>query len=423
MEILGGPAFAVAGAGESHGPGYTTVVFGCPPGLSLSRERIQVYLDRRRPGGSRHGTSRQEADQVVLLSGLCDTDLAALTSGPCVVVSSGGKSSATQTYAGGVTTGEPISAVVLSTSKRSGDYGQFTGSHGETRPGHADLVKYHQSKGATDPRGGGRASYRATISDVIGGSIARIFLQTHLQTVILSSVVQVGPLTSSRRLSDEVDALVQRNSLVKPVDLFELAALEQTLAEAEIPTLDPAFASDAAALIEETRDAGDSLGSMVEVVAVNVPPLVGSPLYESLKLRLMGSLGGLNAARSCEVGAGIDVVRRHGSENNDPVRAYGFESNHHGGMLGGITTGMPLVCRVGFKPTSSIQLPQRSVRKDLEEIDFVLRKGRHDPCVGVRSGIALESRLAIELLNAVLVHQTRSLDPDSFRLFQRGEIL
>ena len=423
MEILGGPAFAVAGAGESHGPGYTTVVFGCPPGLSLSRERIQVYLDRRRPGGSRHGTSRQEADQVVLLSGLCDTDLAALTSGPCVVVSSGGKSSATQTYAGGVTTGEPISAVVLSTSKRSGDYGQFTGSHGETRPGHADLVKYHQSKGATDPRGGGRASYRATISDVIGGSIARIFLQTHLQTVILSSVVQVGPLTSSRRLSDEVDALVQRNSLVKPVDLFELAALEQTLAEAEIPTLDPAFASDAAALIEETRDAGDSLGSMVEVVAVNVPPLVGSPLYESLKLRLMGSLGGLNAARSCEVGAGIDVVRRHGSENNDPVRAYGFESNHHGGRLGGITTGMPLVCRVGFKPTSSIQLPQRSVRKDLEEIDFVLRKGRHDPCVGVRSGIALESRLAIELLNAVLVHQTRSLDPDSFRLFQRGEIL
>ena len=258
---------------------------------------------------------------------------------------------------------------------------------------------------------------------MIGGSIARIFLQTHLQTVILSSVVQVGPLTSSRRLSDEVDALVQRNSLVKPVDLFELAALEQTLAEAEIPTLDPAFASDAAALIEETRDAGDSLGSMVEVVAVNVPPLVGSPLYESLKLRLMGSLGGLNAARSCEVGAGIDVVRRHGSENNDPVRAYGFESNHHGGMLGGITTGMPLVCRVGFKPTSSIQLPQRSVRKDLEEIDFVLRKGRHDPCVGVRSGIALESRLAIELLNAVLVHQTRSLDPDSFRLFQRGEIL
>jgi len=417
MEILGGPAFAVAGAGESHGPGTTTIVFGCPPGLSLSREQIQAYLDRRRPGGSRHGTSRQEADLVILLSGLYDTDLVALTSGPSLVVGSGSKSCATQTYAGGVTTGEPISAVVLSASKRSGDYGQFTGPHGEARPGHADLVKYHQSKGATDPRGGGRASYRATISDVIGGSIARIFLQAHFQTVILSSVVQVGPLTSSRRLSDEVDALIQQTSLAKPVDLSELAALEQTLAEAEIPTLDPAFAGDAATLIEETRDAGDSLGSMVEVVAVNVPPLVGSPLYESLKLRLMGSLGGLNAARSCEVGAGIDVVRRRGSENNDPIRAHGFESNHHGGMLGGITTGMPLVCRVGFKPTSSIQLPQRSVRKDLEEIGFVLRKGRHDPCVGVRAGITLESRLAIELLNAVLVHQTRSLDPGNFRLF------
>jgi len=419
MEILGGPVFAVAGAGESHGPGYTTIVFGCPPGLSLSREQIQLYLDRRRPGSSRHGTSRQEADQVILLSGLYDTDPAALTSGPSVVVGSGDKSSATQTYAGGVTTGEPISAVVLSASRRSGDYGQFTGPHGETRPGHADLVKYHQSKGATDPRGGGRASYRATISDVIGGSIARVFLQAHFQTVILSSVVQVGPLTSSRRLSDEVDALIQRTSLAQPVDLSELAALEQTLAGAEIPTLDPAFARDAAALIEETRDAGDSLGSMVEVVAVNVPPLVGSPLYRSLKLRLMGSLGGLNAARSCEVGAGIDVVRRRGSENNDPIRAHGFESNHHGGLLGGITTGMPLVCRVGFKPTSSIQLPQRSVRKDLEEVDFVLRKGRHDPCVGVRAGITLESRLAIELLNAVLVHQTRSLDPDNFRLFRR----
>jgi len=136
----------------------------------------------------------------------------------------------------------------------------------------------------------------------------------------------------------------------------------------------------------------------------------------------MGALGGLNAAQSCEVGDGIAVVTRHGSENNDPIRSTGYQTNHHGGLLGGITTGMPLVCRVGFKPTSSILVPQASVRKDLTEIDFELRKGRHDPCVGVRAGVTLESRMAIELLNAVLMHQAMSLDPTTvadhtFRLF------
>jgi len=134
----------------------------------------------------------------------------------------------------------------------------------------------------------------------------------------------------------------------------------------------------------------------------------------------MGALGGLNAAQSCEVGAGLEVVSRRGSENNDPIRHNGFLSNHHGGLLGGITTGMPLVCRVGFKPTSSIRKPQKSVRNDLTEIDFALEKGRHDPCAGVRAGITLESRMAIELMNAVLMHQAGHLDPDRFRLFTEG---
>jgi len=418
MEILGGPIFAVAGAGESHGPGYTTIVYGCPSGLTLSRSQIQAYLDRRRPGSTRHGTSRSEADQVVLLSGLYQEDTRSLTAGPAVTVAAGTTESMTQTYDAGVTTGEPISAVVLSSAKHSGDYTQFTGPRGETRPGHADLVKYHQSRGHADPRGGGRASYRATISDVIGGSVARIWLAEHFGTAFLSSVVQVGHLTASRTLAGEVDSLIGRHTLKAPVPDVELAALERALRQSEIPSLDPDFAAEAAALIQQTRDAGDSIGSMVEVVAVNVPPLAGSPLYDSLKLRLMGSLGGLNAARSCEIGAGRDVVARRGSENNDPIRAGGFESINHGGLLGGITTGMPLVCRVGFKPTSSIQLPQQSVRNDLAEVDFTLRKGRHDPCVGLRAGITLESRMAIELLNAVLVHETRSVDPDHFRLFR-----
>ena len=133
--------------------------------------------------------------------------------------------------------------------------------------------------------------------------------------------------------------------------------------------------------------------------------------------RLMGALGGLNAAQSCEVGDGTAVITRTGSQNNDPIRSTGYRQNSHGGLIGGITSGMPLVCRVGFKPTSTINKTQQSVRKNLEDIDFTLEKGRHDPCVGVRAGITLESRMAIELLNAVLAHQTRHIDPQQFKLF------
>ena len=155
----------------------------------------------------------------------------------------------------------------------------------------------------------------------------------------------------------------------------------------------------------------------MEVVAVNVPALVGAPLYDSLKIRLMGSLGGLHAVQACEIGSGNAVAERLGSENNDPIRTSGYTSNNHGGLLGGITTGKPLVCRVSFKPTSTIALTQQSVRKDFTEIDFELRKGRHDPCLGVRAGVTLESRLAIELLNGVLARQANAIDPDQFKLF------
>jgi chorismate synthase len=132
---------------------------------------------------------------------------------------------------------------------------------------------------------------------------------------------------------------------------------------------------------------------------------------------LMGSLGGLHAVQSCEIGSGQAVVECTGSQNNDPIRRTGYQSNHQGGIIGGITSGMPLLCRVGFKPTSTINLPQKSVRKNLEEIDFQLKSGRHDPCVGIRAGVTLESRLAIELMNAVLMHQAQSVDTDNFRLF------
>ena len=417
MEILGGPLFAVAGAGESHGPGVTTIVFGCPAGLRIRREEVQQYLDRRRPGSNRHGTPRQEADRVVLLSGLySEGEIDTLLSGPAVAV--GGESgSTTESYEEGYSTGEPIAALVLSTSQRSRHYDQFAGPKGEVRPGHTDLVKYHKSQGFVDIRGGGRSSYRSTISDVIGGAIARIFLQENFGTVLLSSISQVGPLRTNLSLAQHFGNVATRQQDSQTITREQIAAVEARLDEAEIHSLDAEFAQEAGELIKQTRIEGDSLGAAVEVVAVNPPSLAGEPLYQSLKVRLMGALGGLNAVQSCEVGDGVQVISRRGSENNDPIRRSGYQANSHGGLIGGMTTGSPLVCRVGFKPTSTILKTQQSVRKNLEEIDFALGKGRHDPCVGVRAGVTLESRLAIELMNAVLMHQSGRVDTTNFKLF------
>ena len=416
MEILGGPLFAVAGAGESHGPAITTIVFGCPPGLKVTRDQIQHYLDRRRPGSNKHGTPRNEKDKVLLLSGLYCEDENHLLTGPAIQTQVDDVTATTQSYEQGFTTGEPIAAVVFSTSQKSGDYAQFSGLTGEVRPGHTDLVKYHKSQGFVDVRGGGRSSYRSTITDVVGGSIARLFLAEHFGTVILSSICQVGPLKTEKSLAAHFESLIEKRQSMR-VTTEAIEQVEAIMAEAEIHSFDPAFAHAAGQLIKQTRIEGDSLGALVEVVAVNVPALVGEPLYQSLKVRLMGALGGLHAVQSCEIGAGRDVVSRRGSENNDPIRASGYQRNSHGGLIGGMTTGMPLVCRVGFKPTSTIVRPQQSVRKNMEEIEFLLAKGRHDPCVGVRAGVTLESRLAIELMNAVLMHQAGRLDESQFRLF------
>lgn len=412
MELLGGPLFAVAGAGESHGPAVTTVVFGCPAGLKLSRQQVQHFLDRRRPGSNRHGTPRHEADRVVFTAGLFfPDDPEVLTSGPELSVRDGDVCWSAPSYEAGYTTGEPLAALVLSSSSKSEHYAQFAGTQGSVRPGHTDLVKHYKSQGFVDYRGGGRSSYRATISDVIGGSVARLYLQKTFDTVILSSIIQVGPLTTDLRLRDR---FTQTN-----VSEAEIAQVLSELEAAEIYSIDSAFAKAAGELIKTTRKQGDSLGARVEVVALNVPALVGEPLYNSLKLRLMGSLGGLHAVTACEIGAGFEAASRLGSENNDPIRQQGYVSNNHGGMIGGITTGAPLTATVTFKPTSTINKRQQSVQKDLTEIDYELKKGRHDPCVGVRAGVTLESRMAIELMNAVLMHQAAHVDPEHFRLFSQ----
>ncbi len=409
MEILGGPLYAVAGAGESHGPAITTIIFGCPPGLYVERDAVQAYLDRRRPGSNRHGTPRREDDQVYWLAGLFQEEN--LLDGPPLFSTQDPDSAAIDSYSAGFTTGEPLAAIVFSRSRRSEHYDQFRGLQGAVRPGHTDLVKHYKSRGFTDFRGGGRSSYRSTITDVIGGSVARLYLARHFGTRILSSICQIGPLQANVSLLDKA------HQLARPAAANDLQVLERQLASHDLHTLDGDFAREAGELIKQTRIQGDSLGAAIEVVAIQPPPLVGDPLYQSLKLRLMGSLGGLHAVQSCEMGAGKQVVARRGSENNDTIRRQGYRTNHHGGLLGGITTGHPLSFTVGFKPTSSIVLPQASVTKEFNEIDFQLRQGRHDPCVGVRAGITLESRMAIELMNAVLMHQASHANPDLFQLF------
>ena len=407
MEILGGPIFGVAGAGESHGPGITTITFGCPAGVEITRDAIQHFLNRRRPGSNKHGTPRNEADQVVLTAGIFnDADHDAMLAGPPITID---EQVAVRTYSSGFSTGEPIAAWVATASSKSGHYAQFSGPDGEVRPGHTDLVKHHQSRGFVDYRGGGRSSYRSAISDVVGGSIARIFLEQQFGTVFLSNIVQVGKLKSKTALSQTLG--------VEAVAASRAKEIETQLADGEIYSTDHDFANAAADLIMATRKKGDSLGGVVEVIAVNVPALAGQPLYNSLKLKLTGALGGLHAVRAVEIGSGHDVVTRLGSQNNDPIRAGGYQSNHHGGMLGGITTGAPLVARVAFKPTSTIHTAQQSVKKNLTEIEYQLDKGRHDPCVAIRAGVALESRMAIELANAVLMHQATRVNASDFKLF------
>ncbi|MCL4116704.1 UNVERIFIED_CONTAM: hypothetical protein GTU68_042632 [Idotea baltica] len=351
-----------------------------------------------------------EADQVILTAGVFnDDDHDGMLTGPAFEIAAGENPSPISTYSSGFATGEPIAAFVGSASSKSGHYQQFSGDKGAVRPGHTDLVKHHKSQGFVDYRGGGRSSYRSAISDVVGGSIARSMLQQKFETRFISNIVQVGELKAKQTLAGMFDS--------QDPDAKTIDEIEAQLANSEIYSVDDQFAKSAANLIMETRKNGDSLGGVVEVVAINVPALVGEPLYNSLKLRLMGILGGLHAVRAVEVGSGNDVVTRLGSENNDPIRSSGYQSNHHGGMIGGITTGRPLVARVSFKPTSTITHAQESVRKNLSEMDFQLEKGRHDPCVAVRAGVALESRMAIELANAVLLHQSGRIHAEDFKLF------
>ena len=346
-----GHLFRVTTWGESHGPALGCVVDGCPPGLPLSEADIQPWLDRRRPGTSRFVTQRREPDQVRILSGVYE----------------------------GATTGTPISLLIENVDPRSKDYGEIARQH---RPGHADYA-YGAKYGLRDPRGGGRSSARETAARVAAGAVARRVLGAGVS--VRAGVVQVGALAADPARFDWEE--VERNALFSP-DAAVVPAWE--------------------ARLDEARRAGSSVGAVVQVEALGAPAGWGAPLYGKLDAQLAAALMSINAVKGVEIGAGFGAAALDGREAGDEMRAGAdgprFLSNHAGGVLGGISTGQPVVARLALKPTSSIATARRSLDEDGREVE-VATHGRHDPCVGLRAAPVAEAMLACVLADAKLRHR------------------
>ncbi|QEO18363.1 chorismate synthase [Acetobacter vaccinii] len=346
-----GHLFRVTTWGESHGPAIGCVIDGCPPLLSLTEEDIQPCLDRRRPGQSAFTTQRQEADRVRILSGVFE----------------------------GKTTGTPISLMIENTDQRSRDYGDIASTY---RPGHADLT-YDLKYGIRDYRGGGRSSARETACRVAAGAVARKILGPDV--TIRGALVQLGPHDIDRTRWDwnEVD----RNPFFSP-DAAVVAEWESYLAG--------------------IRKAGSSVGAVIEVQAEGVPAGLGAPIYGKLDADLAAALMSINAVKGVEIGDGFASAALTGPENADTLAMQDgkvvFGSNHAGGILGGISSGQPVVARFAVKPTSSMLTPVASITRDGTAID-VVTKGRHDPCVGIRAVPVGEAMLACVLADHLLRHR------------------
>jgi chorismate synthase len=352
-----GHLFRVTTFGESHGPALGCVVDGCPPLIPLDVADIQAELDRRRPGQSRFTTQRREPDEVKILSGVFTDDR------------TGGQ----------VTTGTPIALVIENVDQRSKDYGEIKDAY---RPGHADYT-YDAKYGIRDYRGGGRSSARETASRVAAGAIARKILPG---VAIRGAVVKMGPhgLDRARWDWDEVG----RNPLFCP---------------------DPRAAEVWAEYLDGIRKEGSSIGAVVEVVAEGVPAGLGAPVYGKLDAELAAAFMSINAVKGVEIGDGFAAAELRGEENADEMRpgngdAPVFLSNHAGGILGGISTGQPIVVRFAVKPTSSILKPRATITRSGAATDLVT-KGRHDPCVGIRAVPVGEAMLACVLADHYLRHR------------------
>lgn len=339
-----GKLFTVTTAGESHGAALVAIVDGCPPGMELSEADLQHDLDRRKPGTSRHTTQRREADQVKILSGIFE----------------------------GKTTGSPIALLIENTDQRSKDYSNIMNSF---RPGHADYT-YQQKYGFRDYRGGGRSSARETAMRVAAGGIAKKYLKQRYGINIRGYLSQLGPI--------EIDLLdwsqVDQNPFFSP-DASKVAELEKYM--------------------DALRKEGNSVGARITVIAENVPPGLGEPIFDRLDADIAYAMMSINAAKGVEIGGGFGCVAAKGTEFRDEITPQGFLSNHAGGILGGISSGQDIVVHTAFKPTSSMRLPGRSVDIHGNPVE-VVTEGRHDPCVGIRATPICEAMLAMILMDHML---------------------
>jgi chorismate synthase len=347
-----GTLFSVTSFGESHGPAIGCVVDGCPPGLALCAADIQIDLDRRKPGTSRHVTQRREADEVEILSGVFE----------------------------GKTTGTPIALLIRNTDQRSKDYGNIAQTF---RPGHADYT-YWQKYGIRDYRGGGRSSARETAVRVAAGAIARKWLRERYGVRIRGWMSQLGSLAIPFVDVAEID----RNPFFVPNASI-------------VPELE--------AFMDTLRKEGDSIGARIEVVASGVPPGWGDPVYGRLDAQIAYAMMGINAVKGVAIGAGFDCVTQRGSVHGDELTPQGFLGNQAGGVLGGISSGQDVTVSIAIKPTSSIRLPRRSI--DLAgQPAVVSTEGRHDPCVGIRATPIAEAMLALVLMDAALLQRAQCAD-------------
>ncbi len=347
-----GKLFCVTSFGESHGPAIGCVVDGCPPGLALSEADIQVELDRRKPGTSRHVTQRRESDTVEILSGVFE----------------------------GRTTGTPIALLIRNQDQRSKDYGNIAETF---RPGHADYT-YWEKYGIRDYRGGGRASARETAVRVAAGAIARKWLLERCAIVVRGCLSQLGPQVIPFKSWEGVYA-----------NPFFVA--------------DPGSVAQLEAYMDRLRKSGDSVGGKVTVVAEGVPAGWGEPVYDRLDADIAYAMMGINAVKGVEIGAGFDSVIQKGTEHSDELTPEGFLSNNAGGTLGGISSGQDIVVHIAVKPTSSIRLPRRSIDKQGKPVT-VETHGRHDPCVAIRATPVAEAMLALVLIDHALRHRAQCGD-------------
>ncbi|MCS6947172.1 MAG: chorismate synthase, partial [Steroidobacteraceae bacterium] len=347
-----GKLFTVTTFGESHGPALGCIVDGCPPGLALSEADIQPDVDRRRTGTSQFVSQRREGDVVRILSGVFE----------------------------GYTTGTPIGILIENTDARARDYERIKDLF---RPGHADYT-YQQKYGRRDYRGGGRSSARETVMRVAAGAIARKYLRERLGVTISGYLAAIGTL----HLAPVQPEFAYQNPFFCP---------------------DPSRIAELEALLWQLRRDGDSLGARVTVMARGVPPGLGEPVFDRLDADIAHAMMGINAVKAVEIGAGTACVAQRGSQHRDELTPEGFASNNAGGVLGGISTGQDIVVHLSLKPTSSIQVPGRTIDVHGRPAEIVTT-GRHDPCVGLRATPIAEAMLALVLMDHYLRHRAQNAD-------------